>query len=82
MKTHFVGILAYNHNHQKYQEVFINLSKINSIEPCGYKEGHSIIFFTDANVVLVKGTPKEILYSLYDRVPRGSMSITYSNEAE
>lgn len=81
MKTHFVGFQMFNHNNRGYDEIFINLNAISSVAHC-YKEGHSVIAVDDETAFMVKGTPREILSSMYDRVPRDSMTITYSKEEE
>lgn len=80
MKTHFVGFSAFRYSDHEYEEIFLNLSKIGSVAPCSYKEGHSLITMTDETACLVMGSPREILNALYDRVPRDSISVTYAKE--
>ena len=79
---HFVGMLTYSYAKQQYEETFVNLSEISSISFCNHKEGHSIVVLTDETAYVTKGTPREILNQLYDRVPRGAMTITYMKETE
>lgn len=82
MKTHFIGLAVFHQAHQRYEEVFVNLSEVVSVAFCTYNRGHSLVTMPDETAFMVKGTPREILDSIYNRVPRDSMSITYAKEEE